>query len=159
MFICRWSLIAGRLPGRTANDIKNYWNSHLSKKLGLKHNKCPPQSLEGKRDEVIRPQPRSFKAKVLSGSLIDVNIAKIQQQQEQQKQLCMLTLSEGHNMWMNNLLLEDDEASSPGSCNSTENGRLSKDYTQEEDLQRVQFDSSAFQWDDLLISGDWLMKY
>ncbi|GLJ36623.1 hypothetical protein SUGI_0736680 [Cryptomeria japonica] len=29
----RWSLIAGRIPGRTDNDIKNYWNSHLSKKL------------------------------------------------------------------------------------------------------------------------------
>ncbi|XAR52397.1 hypothetical protein NMG60_11020472 [Bertholletia excelsa] len=28
----RWSLIAGRIPGRTANDIKNYWNSCLSKK-------------------------------------------------------------------------------------------------------------------------------
>ncbi|CAA6660684.1 unnamed protein product [Spirodela intermedia] len=30
----RWSLIAGRIPGRTANDIKNYWNSCLSKKGG-----------------------------------------------------------------------------------------------------------------------------
>ncbi|KAG6791561.1 hypothetical protein NC653_001001 [Populus alba x Populus x berolinensis] len=29
----RWSLIAGRLPGRTDNEIKNYWNSHLSKRL------------------------------------------------------------------------------------------------------------------------------
>ncbi|KAH0456929.1 hypothetical protein IEQ34_014836 [Dendrobium chrysotoxum] len=29
----RWSLIAGRLPGRTDNEIKNYWNGHLSKKL------------------------------------------------------------------------------------------------------------------------------
>ncbi|GLJ36625.1 hypothetical protein SUGI_0736780 [Cryptomeria japonica] len=29
----RWSLIAGRLPGRSDNDIKNHWNIHLSKKL------------------------------------------------------------------------------------------------------------------------------
>ncbi|KAF5451762.1 hypothetical protein F2P56_026838 [Juglans regia] len=29
----RWSLIAGRLPGRTDNEIKNYWNTHLRKKL------------------------------------------------------------------------------------------------------------------------------
>eukprot|EP01018_Ginkgo_biloba_P023585 Gb_34386 [translate_table: standard] len=32
----RWALIAGRVPGRTDNDIKNYWNIHLSKKLAVK---------------------------------------------------------------------------------------------------------------------------
>ncbi|KAG2725602.1 hypothetical protein I3760_01G073400 [Carya illinoinensis] len=31
----RWSLIAGRLPGRTDNEIKNYWNTHLSKRLSI----------------------------------------------------------------------------------------------------------------------------
>ncbi|CAL0317218.1 unnamed protein product [Lupinus luteus] len=28
-----WSLIARRLPGRTDNDVKNYWNTKLRKKL------------------------------------------------------------------------------------------------------------------------------
>ncbi|KAG6471001.1 hypothetical protein ZIOFF_072092 [Zingiber officinale] len=37
----KWSLIAGRLPGRTDNEIKNYWNKIVKKKMqkstGLTH--------------------------------------------------------------------------------------------------------------------------
>ncbi|XP_055808154.1 transcription factor MYB113-like [Solanum dulcamara] len=49
----RWSLIAGRLPGRTANDVKNYWNTRLLRKL---NNKCREIS----KNEIIRPQTRNF---------------------------------------------------------------------------------------------------
>ncbi|KAG8071605.1 hypothetical protein GUJ93_ZPchr0006g45578 [Zizania palustris] len=29
----KWSMIAAQLPGRTDNEIKNYWNTHLKKQL------------------------------------------------------------------------------------------------------------------------------
>ncbi|KAJ6394498.1 hypothetical protein OIU77_023660 [Salix suchowensis] len=47
----RWSLIAGRLPGRTDNEIKNYWNSHLSKKINKKGKQIEGSNREGQKVE------------------------------------------------------------------------------------------------------------
>ncbi|KAK4426551.1 Transcription factor [Sesamum alatum] len=48
----RWSLIAGRLPGRTANDVKNFWNSHIEKTRRAKVKKIISHS------NILRPRPR-----------------------------------------------------------------------------------------------------
>ncbi|KAJ0983248.1 hypothetical protein J5N97_011503 [Dioscorea zingiberensis] len=67
----RWSLIAGRLPGRTANDIKNHWNTHLSKRsipkkshgalkpyLKVPTREKPKETREEFR--IIKPRPRTI---------------------------------------------------------------------------------------------------
>nr|QRV61382.1 MYB5 [Litchi chinensis] len=48
----RWSLIAGRIPGRTDNEIKNYWNTHLSKKL-------ISQGIDPRTHKPLNPPPPS----------------------------------------------------------------------------------------------------
>ncbi|KAL9272498.1 Transcription factor MYB113-like protein, partial [Drosera capensis] len=73
----RWSLIAGRLPGRTANDIKNYWNTRIQKKssydsgrssntFGINDNLKPSNLTTSTittttTSIVIKPRPRTFK--------------------------------------------------------------------------------------------------
>ncbi|KAL5650180.1 hypothetical protein ACJX0J_040989, partial [Zea mays] len=29
----KWSMIAAQMPGRTDNEIKNYWNTHMKKQI------------------------------------------------------------------------------------------------------------------------------
>ncbi|KAJ4905927.1 Transcription repressor MYB6 [Raphanus sativus] len=51
----KWSLIAGRLPGRTDNEIKNYWNTHIKRKL-LSHGIDPQTHRPIKDSETVPSQ-------------------------------------------------------------------------------------------------------
>ena len=55
-------MIAARLPGRTANGVKNYWNTHLLKKVvSEKEEKEKEKPMETiKAHQVIKPRPITF---------------------------------------------------------------------------------------------------
>lgn len=59
--ICRWSIIAAHLPGRTDNDIKNYWNTKLRKKLLSSSSSSSHSSSAMASDPFLNPNSQDVK--------------------------------------------------------------------------------------------------
>ncbi|KAL7101631.1 hypothetical protein ACP275_08G065600 [Erythranthe tilingii] len=77
----RWSWIAGRVPGRTANDIKNFWNTHFEKKLTSpaaaaaagESSRMAAVVKTINESNIIRPRPRTFARVVLENPMLEKN--------------------------------------------------------------------------------------
>ncbi|KAM3396542.1 myb-related protein [Capsicum galapagoense] len=72
----RWSQIAGRLPGRTDNEIKNYWNTHLVKKL--KNTGIDPKPLKNfPRRKKTQKEGKKCKSQNSKGQSVQVEKIKV----------------------------------------------------------------------------------
>ncbi|KAL4324662.1 hypothetical protein GQ457_11G004950 [Hibiscus cannabinus] len=111
----RWSLIAGRLAGRTANDVKNYYNTHLLKKnvdrsldLDPRLNPSDPKL----NIKVIKPRPQILSKKsfpICSNEYMKINTTAAAASSTSTPASDNFLNENGEIMWWENLMMNEDE--------------------------------------------------
>ncbi|CAH8329253.1 unnamed protein product [Eruca vesicaria subsp. sativa] len=135
----RWALIAGRLPGRTPNDVKNYWNTNLCKKqepcckskVSNIAITCSNTTVSQKID-VLKPSPRSFPINIVNGcsglNALPMNDLGEVANNDEEKDKFVNDLIVGEGMWWDSLLEESPMTDIMGpKYPATEQGEASTD--------------------------------
>nr|GMC51368.1 R2R3-MYB transcriptional regulator [Ipomoea batatas]GMD07691.1 R2R3-MYB transcriptional regulator [Ipomoea batatas]GME15118.1 R2R3-MYB transcriptional regulator [Ipomoea batatas] len=97
-----WSLIAGRIPGRTANDVKNFWNTHIQKKVfamaAASSDNWKGKAPEMRENTVVRPRPRrlSYRTPLTGKATAVICDAQIQGHKIPTSELVMENLQENN---------------------------------------------------------------
>lgn len=98
-------MIAGRIPGRTANDVKNFWNTHISKK------NPPSKKPTAAATVVIKPRPRHLTALASMARPIPSNestpsssLSPVLLQEEDQDRDCGRSRELEHERWWREVL-------------------------------------------------------
>ncbi|XP_039045492.1 transcription factor MYB1-like [Hibiscus syriacus] len=145
----KWSLIAGRLPGRTANDVKNYWNCHLSKKLSAQETDKEYQTARNiiitgstkPRFQDYHVAPNSLPAIQESSKSVPFDFIEVNQQ--------------GHELVKEEMEIREQEpAGGLFVGDLATEGRQFEEFDEVNVLSRTDEGCSKWDWDDLMLDMD-----
>ncbi|KAJ4981984.1 hypothetical protein NE237_032821 [Protea cynaroides] len=105
----RWTLIAGRIPGRTANDVKNYWNSHLSKKLLTSEHKIISNFTHNLHDPVTPAMNSGWSPKGTSESSSGFQQPRVEEEEDDENEEEEEEEKEATSSFWKSLLVEGED--------------------------------------------------
>ncbi|KAI4388920.1 hypothetical protein MLD38_001208 [Melastoma candidum] len=150
----RWSLIAGRIPGRTANDVKNYWNTHLAKKTTSADEKPKEKPQKIVKVATLKPRARTFTKSLayLSGRATLITSAALRPDNNVNNNHVSRS-PEDEEPWWKGLLGDVDEFDRVPNLAIPSRGDPSTNKTKEACVEAPNQDNSE-RWDDLSFDID-----